>query len=204
MTTSSYKRKPTKKSNSRTSSPWSLFFSTLFYIVSILLFIYIVLGIVLTYMYYSVKIQFQTFSLENLRLMSEDLNAGYDFQKDELVVKDANAKLAKDLTDAMLRYYDNNLQTVKTISSSLVLQQTEIMSHASTTLLEGVMDVEGFKNHAMAFVKQVSVTIKQPILKECNYFGRFFSMLLSLLPLASTDKVLEEVKEFLLDLLSSP
>ena len=203
MTTSSYKRKPTKKSNSR-SSPWSLFFSTLFYIVSILLFIYIVLGIVLTYMYYSIKIQFQTFSLENLRLMSDDLNAEYDFQKDDLVVKDTNAKLAKDLTDAMLRYYDNNLQTVKTISSSLVLQQVDIMSHASTTLLDGVMDVEGFKNHAMAFVTQVSATIKQPILKECNYFVRFFSMLLSLLPLASTDKILDEVKEFLLDLVSTP
>lgn len=202
MTTSSYKKKPLKKSNSR-SSPWSLFFSTLFYIVSILLFIYIVLGIVLTYMYYSVKIQLQTFSLQNLRLMSEDLNAGYDFQKDDLVVKDANAKLAKDLTDAMLRYYDNNLQTVKTISSSLVLQQTDIVSHASTTLLEGAMDIEGFKSHALGFVKQVSITIKQPILKECNYFVRFFSMLLSVLPLASTDTALEEIKEFLLDLLPS-
>lgn len=197
----SQKKKISPKSR-KSSSAWNLFFGILFYVVLLVLVVYLTLALYMTWQYYSLKTKLQHFSLSNLELMSQDLDAKYDFQKDELAVQDANSKLAKDLTDAMLHYYDNNLQTVKTVVNNMIREQVDIAASYASTVANG-QDLEAFKAHAEAFVKKVSEHVKAPILQQCNYFVRFFSLLVSVLPLAATESILGELKDFLQHLLTS-
>lgn len=190
--------KSSLKKNSKKSkeyNAWKMLWFTFLWLVMILVIIYLILAIYLTWQYFTAKRKLEMYSIMNLKVMSDDLNAQYDFGKDNLAMKHTNSKLARDLTDGLLRFYDNNLQTVNTVVSQIVRQPVNM----STEL--GSYDLTAFKSHAQDFVVNVSKYVKPNVLNETNYFVRFFSMVMNVLPLESTDTIVREIQDFLQEIL---
>ena len=192
-----FKRPTTTKC---TTSCMNIFLSTFMSLVLILLLIYLGLVLVLTWQYYSSKLKLQKYALSNIEIMSKDLDAKYDFVTDNLAIKHTNSKLARDLTDALVAYYDNNLQTVQAVANSIIQSASPVQLSVST--LSGY-DLLAFKSHAQAFVVSISKHIKPVVLEQTNYFPRFFSMVVQTLPLESTEAIVGEIKDFLAELLST-
>lgn len=197
MTPSSSKRLP-KKTVKASDGAWSLFLSTSLFLLMVLVMVYLFLAIYLTWKYFSARRQVDRFSLRYLQQMSRDLDTQYDFTKDDLAVRHTNSKLAKDLTDGLLRYYENNLQTVMNVVHALdqVLPQDDDTSNGKGP------DIVALKSHAQDFVVLVSKNVKASVINESNYLVRFFSMLIHIVPLDSTENVIRELKDFLQELLS--
>lgn len=190
----SVSKKPLKQS--KRQSPWKLLWSTFLWFIMILLVIYLIIAIYLTWQYYQAKHKLEKYALSNLEVMSNDVNAKYDFKKDDLAIKNVNSKLARDLTDALLRYYDNNIQTVHTVIAQIVSTPPSLSQNV------GTIDILSFKSDAQNFVVNMSKYIKPSVLQESNYFVRFFSMVITILPLESTETVVREIQAFLQEILS--
>lgn len=196
MTPSSSKRLP-KKTVKASDGAWSLFLSTFLFLLMVLVMVYLFLAIYLTWKYFSARRQVDRFSLRYLEQMSRDLDTQYDFKKDDLAVRHTNSKLAKDLTDGLLRYYENNLQTVMNVVHNL----QQVIPQDDTRNSNGP-DIVALKSHAQDFVVVVSKNVKASVINESNYFVRFFSMLIDIVPLDSTENVIRDLKDFLQELLS--
>lgn len=129
------------------------------------------------------------YSMDALVRLSNDLGSTYDLQVDTKGIRSANARLSKDVVDALMRFYDDNVQTVRVIIDNLVATTS-----SSSMMPTKDVDVRQFEMDVQSFVVMTMQQIKSPILKETHFFDRFFSMLLDMVDPSFKDTVIRVIR----------
>lgn len=173
------------KTTTTTPSGWTMLWTVVMWILVILVVVYVSIGIAVAFYYYQSRRSLQTYTMNQIKKLSEDTGDTYDFTVDARGIRSTNHQLAKDVVRSLMQYYGNNLNTVRTILQNYTVEGSShlnlfasVRRRSSTTRTMVVPDVFStqFQEDATAFVAHTSSSFPPEVLSRTQFFSRFFSM----------------------------